>query len=92
MKIRVTPEESSWLNVRMGQLQQIAAVSQATERMAFLANKIRYQTDGFPPLVNLTREQRALARTILRERFKSLDLIPCQERDIVVSLLQKVVE
>lgn len=92
MKIRLTPEESSWLNIRMGQVHSIASTQMSTERMAFLANKIRYQTDGFPTLVNLTREQRALARTILKERLKSLDLIPCEERDIVVSLLQKVAE
>lgn len=90
MKVALTPNESKWLNDKMRQLQTIAVSNPDTQNLAHMTNKIRYNTDGHPPIVFLTREQRILVLEIATHRFKSLDLVPCDERDVVASLITKV--
>lgn len=90
MKFTLTEAESRWLNDKMAQLQNIAAPNPHTERMAHMANKIRYNTDGAPTQIFLTREQRALVAALAKQRFQSLDLVPCDEREVVVGLIKKV--
>lgn len=90
MKFAVTPAESAWLNLKMGQLSELSQLNEDTLPLAHTANKIRYNTDGAPPYVFLTRPQRALVVQLAHYRFQSLDLVPCEERDVVVSLIKKV--
>lgn len=90
MKFSITESESRWINAKMEQLQAICAPNPNTERMAHMANKIRYNTDGAPTQIFLTREQRALVAAVAKQRFQNLDMIPCDEREVVASLIKKV--
>lgn len=90
MKFTLTEAESKWLNEKMGQLCELCQPKPETQSLAHAANKIRYNTDGAPTRIFLTREQRALVAEVARFRFQSLDLVPCEERDVVVALINKV--
>jgi acetyl-CoA acetyltransferase len=90
VKLILTPAESNWLNQAARALQMISIQNAQTERMAHLANRIAYQTTGAPTQVHLTRPQRVLIMEVAKVRFRSLDLIPCEERDIVAALIEKM--
>lgn len=90
MKIHLTEAESNWVNQAARALQMLSVSHPETSRMAHLANKIAYQTDGLTTVVNFTRPQRALLSEVAKVRFKSLDLIPCDEREIVAGLIKKL--